>query len=170
MDSELAFLGGGVGLERFLLMQEGKTNILELSMIKPLADLIRKNSKNTKPNEKAILLVEEILRLMHHLVCEQGGISEGLLGKSRKSIIAKLVATLICCIVALELKFDRQLLKTFMKLDVELRGKVDGQILKFKENNIDLIFEKINEKLIFYKNSEIYKKEISDKIERYKLK
>lgn len=170
VDSKLAFLGGGVGLERFLLMLEGKKNILELSIIKPLADLIRKNCKKN-PNEKAILLVEEILRLMHHLVCEVGGLGESNLGNNnRKSIIAKLRKSLIASIISLNLQFDEKFLKEFLEMNTKLLKFVDGPILKVNKNIIEKVYKEIGEKLRFHKESPNFQKEISDKIDRYGLK
>jgi hypothetical protein len=169
VDSELAFLGGGVGLERFLLMQEGKKNILELSTIKPLADLIRKHSKNKNPNEKAILLVEEILRLIHHLVCEVGGLSEGAMGKSRRSIIAKLLSSLIASSQALSLDLNKDFLGDYLKLNKKSWKLVDS-LLEDKKEVVELVFQKIEEKTTAYKNSELFRAEIDKKVIDYKLK
>lgn len=171
VDSDLAFLGGGVGLERFLLMLEGKKNILDLSIIKPLADLIRKNSKNKNPNEKAILLVEEILRLMHHLVCEQGGLGESNLGnRNRKAVISKLRTALVASIVSLELDFNEKFLEEFLKENVKNMKPSDGYVLKKNSKIVNEVYKEIGEKLRFHKESANFQKEISDKIERYKLK
>ena len=170
VDSELAFLGGGVGLERFLLMQEGKTNILELSTIKPLADIIRKNSKNKNPKEKTILLVEETLRLMHHLVCEVGGLGEANLGnKNRKNIIGKLRTALVSSIVILDLNFNDKFLEEFLKQNILSNKYVGGYILKNDKRIRDEIQRGILERLRLYKVSKKVNKEISDKIKRYEL-
>lgn len=171
VDSELVFLGGGVGLERFLLMLEGKKNILELSSIKPLADLIRKNSKNKNPKDKAILLVEEILRLMHHLVCEQGGLGESNLGnRNRKAIISKLRTALIASIVALELDCSEKFLDSFLKENVKCQKPIDGYVLKTNTKILKEVYKEIGEKLRFHRESANFQKEIAGKIERYKLK
>jgi len=170
VDSELAFLGGGIGLERFLLMQEGKKNILELSTIKPLADLIRKNSKNKKPNEKAILLVEEILRLMHHLVCEVGGLGESKLGnKNRNNMVSKLRTALVASIITLELDFSEKFLEKFLKENLKSNKVVDGFILKTNKKIIQEVYLATAERLRLYKVSGQVRKEISDKINKYKL-
>ena len=171
VDSDLAFLGGGVGLERFLLMQEGKTNILELSTIKPLADLIRKNSKNKNPNEKAILLIVEILRLMHHLVCEQGGLGKSNLGnRNRKAIVSKMRTALVASIVALDLNFNEKFLEDFLKENVKNMKIIDGNILKSNKKIVSEIYREIGERLRIFGVSKQIQKEIAEKIEKYKLR
>ncbi|MEK6891141.1 MAG: hypothetical protein AABX03_03300 [Nanoarchaeota archaeon] len=170
VDSKFVFLGGGIGLERVLLILEGKKEILELSSIKPLANIIKKHTKNKSPNEKSVLLIEEILRLMHHLVCEVGGLNESNLGnRNRKTIVSKLRTALVASILSINLNFTESFLEEFLKENIK-QNSSDEKVLKIDKKIIQEIAKEINERLRMYSVSEQTKKDIDEKIIRYKLK
>jgi hypothetical protein len=168
VDTDNPFLGGGVGLERFLLMIENKKNISELSIIKPLFEIVKKYSKN-KDKQKSILLVLEILKLYQYLVCEVGGLSERFLkNKNRKNIISKYRRVLVSSIISLDLDFSKDFLKEFTTEVVNQYKVIDGW-LKTSDEIIDVISKEVFEKLRVYNVSVGYKQEINDLIKDYKL-
>ena len=107
---------------------------------------------------------------MHHLVCEVGGLNESNLGnRNRKTIVSKLRTALVASILSINLNFTESFLEEFLKENIK-QNSSDEKVLKIDKKIIQEIAKEINERLRMYSVSEQTKKDIDEKIIRYKLK
>lgn len=142
---------------------ENVDNIWDISIIKPLINLLKKESKNKMP-DRVLFFISEILKVLQYVVSETGGLTTGALGnKHRREIISKYLNALIALIAKADVEINKTLLKKFFQLNKEL-NPIDEELLANSQKTIPILFDAITEQVRLYKTSEKYKSKVDSLI------
>jgi alanyl-tRNA synthetase len=158
---EKGFIGSGIGLERMVMVLENAKNIWDISLVKPLINLLRKNSRNKNVENRTLFLISEVLKVFQYIISERGGLTSGELGnKHRREIISKFLNALTAGLVCADLQINEELIEGFLSLNKSL-NEMDSKELPDSKKISGCIFKILKEQLRLYQTSQKYQEKLS---------